>query len=75
MAIVNVHETTGSQRPSHLTESVWVKRLLISIALLFLTLILVLPLVTVFSQALKKGLDVYFAAITEPDALAGKSVV
>jgi sulfate transport system permease protein len=69
MAIVNV-AATGSQRPSHLTESVWVKRIFIGTALLFLTLILVLPLVTVFSEALKKGFDVYIAAITEPDALA-----
>ena len=29
-----------------------------------------MPLVTVFHEALKKGWDVYFAAITEPDALA-----
>lgn len=68
MAIV--HAATSGQRSAHLTESVWVKRLLIGIALLFLTLILVLPLITVFSEALKKGFDVYVAAISEPDALA-----
>ena len=68
MAIAQV--TTGGQRPAHLTEAAWVKWLLITIALLFLTLILILPLITVFSQALKKGLDVYFAAISEPDALS-----
>jgi len=67
MAIVNV-QGTGIQRPKHLNESQWVRGVLITIALLFLTLILVLPLITVFSEALKKGLDVYFAAITEPDA-------
>src|SRR5690554_3080963 len=68
MAIVQV--TSGAKRPAHLTESVWVKRLLIGIALIFLTLILVLPLITVFSEAFKKGFDVYVAAISEPDALA-----
>jgi sulfate transport system permease protein len=68
MAIVQA--STGGQRPAYLTESAWVKWLLIGIALLFLTLILVLPLITVFSEALKKGFDVYVAAISEHDALS-----
>lgn len=68
MAIVQA--STGGQRPAHLTEASWVKWLLITIALLFLTLILILPLITVFSEALKKGFDVYIAAISEPDALS-----
>src|SRR5690554_6251445 len=68
MAIVQA--STGGQRPAHLTESAWVKWLLIGIAFIFLTLILVLPLITVFSEALKKGFDVYIAAISEPDALS-----
>lgn len=44
--------------------------ILISIALLFIGVVLILPLVTVFEQAFRKGLDVYVAAITERDALA-----
>jgi sulfate transport system permease protein len=68
MAIVQA--STGGQRPPHLTESTWVKWILITISLLFLTLILILPLITVFSEALKKGFDVYIAAISEPDALS-----
>jgi sulfate transport system permease protein len=68
MAIVQA--STGGQRPAYLTESAWVKWLLIGIALLFLTFILVLPLITVFSEALKKGFDVYVAAISEHDALS-----
>jgi sulfate/thiosulfate transport system permease protein len=43
---------------------------LISIALAFLTLTLVLPLVLVFAQALVKGLPAYWEAITESDALS-----
>ena len=50
------------------TEAPWVRRLLIAIALLFLTLFLFVPLSTVFFEAFKKGWDVYLAAITEPDA-------
>ena len=41
---------------------------LITIALLFLTLFLFVPLVEVFYEALKKGWDVYWGAINEPDA-------
>ena len=51
-------------------ESRAVRWTLISIALAFLTITLLLPLVLVFSQALAKGLPAYWAAITEPDALS-----
>jgi sulfate/thiosulfate transport system permease protein len=43
---------------------------LITTGLLFLALFVVLPLVTVFAQALEKGLGAYWAAIREPDAVA-----
>jgi sulfate transport system permease protein len=51
-------------------ESASVKALLLGLALGFFTLFLVLPLVAVFAEALRKGWDVYLAALTEPDALA-----
>ena len=44
--------------------------LLISIALLFLGVFLLLPLALVFSEAFKKGWEVYVEAIREPDAAA-----
>lgn len=43
---------------------------MIGLALLFLTLFLFVPLISVFYEALKKGWDVYMAAITDPDAIA-----
>jgi sulfate/thiosulfate transport system permease protein len=52
------------------TEPRWVQRLLIGVALAFMTLFLLVPLATVFFEALRKGADVYLAAITEPDALS-----
>ncbi len=52
------------------TESAWIRRSLIGLALAFLTLFLFVPLISVFYEALKKGLDVYVAAITEPEAAA-----
>lgn len=60
----------ASKRPKHITESAGVKWLLISIALVFLGLAVVMPLVSVFIEAFKKGFDVYRAAITDPDALS-----
>ncbi len=50
------------------TEPLWLKLILTSIALTFLTLFLLLPLVMVFGEAFSKGWDVYIAAITEPAA-------
>ena len=52
------------------SEPAWVKWLLIGTALAFLTLFLFVPLVAVFAEAFKKGVQVYLAAITEPDAMA-----
>jgi sulfate transport system permease protein len=50
------------------TESAWIRRLLIGLALLFIALFLVLPLAAVFTEALSKGVDAFFAALKEPDA-------
>jgi sulfate transport system permease protein len=52
------------------SEPAWVRRLLIGVALSFLTLFLFVPLAFVFVQAFSKGLGVYLAAIVDDDALA-----
>lgn len=52
------------------TEPRVVRWVLIGIALLFLGLFLVLPLVAVFYQALAKGVGTYLDALTDPDALS-----
>ncbi|WP_051321393.1 sulfate ABC transporter permease subunit CysW [Chrysiogenes arsenatis] len=52
-----------------ITEPLWVKTLLITLALGFIALFLLMPLAAVFTQAFEMGLSVYLAAITEPDAL------
>ncbi|MNI07201.1 Sulfate transport system permease protein CysW [compost metagenome] len=57
-------------RAKHITESTLVKWILISVAVLFLGLLLVLPLVSIFIQAFRKGAEVYFASMVDPDALA-----
>jgi sulfate transport system permease protein len=47
-----------------------VRIVLIAIALGFIALFLVLPLLAVFVEAFRSGIPAYFAAINEPDALA-----
>ncbi|MEO7774084.1 MAG: sulfate ABC transporter permease subunit CysW [Steroidobacteraceae bacterium] len=55
---------------SALTESRWLRVLLTSFALIFLSLFLVLPLVVVFTEGLRKGVEAYLEAISTPDAIA-----
>ncbi len=49
-------------------ESPFVRRLLIGIALVFLVLFLVIPLVSVFAQAFAKGASFYLQSLTDPMA-------
>jgi len=63
--------TTAPRRVSDAThEPAWVRRLLIAVALAFLAVFLFVPLIAVFAEALKKGVDVYLAALVEPDAVS-----
>jgi len=56
----------SARRPTHAnTESRWVQRLLIALMLLFFALFLILPLATVFIEALAKGVKVYFQALND----------
>ena len=49
-------------------EAAWVRPVLITMALAYLALFLFVPLFAVFFEALRKGGQAYFAAITDPDA-------
>ncbi|MEN3952988.1 sulfate ABC transporter permease subunit CysW [Iodidimonas sp. SYSU 1G8] len=57
-------------RPNPVNESRGTRVLLIGIAVTFLLLFLILPLVLVFVEALRNGVDAYFDALVEPDALS-----
>jgi sulfate/thiosulfate transport system permease protein len=59
-----------SGNPHVLTEPRWVRVLLISLTVLFLSLFLVVPLAAVFTEALRKGWHVYLESIREPIALS-----
>jgi sulfate/thiosulfate transport system permease protein len=62
--------STAHAAPRATKDPVWVKWLLIGTALTFLAFFLVLPLVAVFAEALRRGAGAYLAALTEADALA-----
>ena len=48
----------------------WLAALLMLVALAYFAVLLLLPLFTVFFEALKRGFDTYFAGISSPDAIA-----
>jgi sulfate/thiosulfate transport system permease protein len=60
----------AASRRSAREEPVLVRYALIGVALAFLGLFLFVPLAAVFHEALKKGWQVYLAAIVHPDALS-----
>jgi sulfate/thiosulfate transport system permease protein len=56
-------------RPA-LRDPLWLRATLLTITVGFIGLFLVLPLVVVFSEALRNGVGAYFASFNDPDALA-----
>ena len=52
------------------TERPWTRGIVIILALAWLGLFLLLPLITVFAAATRQGLGAFVEAIVEPDALA-----
>ncbi|MBS1190684.1 MAG: sulfate transporter, inner rane subunit CysW [Rhodocyclaceae bacterium] len=58
------YETAATREP------LWIKVVLIGVALAFFAVFLLLPLASVFAEALKKGWGAYLAALTHEDAWA-----
>jgi sulfate/thiosulfate transport system permease protein len=76
MTVITTTHLPAQSRPIRLARSDaraeprLVRGLIIGFAVAFLSLFVVLPLVLVFSQALSKGVEFYFAALKDPEALA-----
>ena len=70
--IIDHSKITSTRKAKNATlKEPWIIRFtLTTISLLFLLIFLVLPLVTIFITAFKKGIDVYLASISEPNALS-----
>ena len=60
----------GAKQQQALQDPNWVRWSLIAIALGFITLFICLPLGLVIYQALSKGIEAYWAALTQADTLA-----
>ena len=69
-AVVPNQISPAPRKATNTLEPGWVRYALIAVALIFLTLFLFVPLVAVFTEALKKGWDVYKESVLDPDALA-----
>jgi sulfate/thiosulfate transport system permease protein len=54
---------------SPLAEPLWVKWLLISLAIVFMLAFIILPTLTIFLEALRKGIFEYFKTFSDPNAL------
>ncbi|MCE9521332.1 MAG: sulfate/thiosulfate ABC transporter permease CysW, partial [Alphaproteobacteria bacterium] len=54
--------------PTH--DSLGVRAVLIGLAIGYISLFLLTPLIAVFAEAMRKGLDGFVAAVTEKDALS-----
>lgn len=59
---------------SHLNEPIWLQHTLITIALLFLLIMLVIPLIAVFTEALKGGWQLYIESLNSEEARAAISL-
>lgn len=68
--VSRLKNTTTEAKKRATSEPLWVKLILITVALGFLALFLVVPLVAVFAQAFEKGFPVYLEALREPDAVS-----
>ncbi|TXF97629.1 sulfate ABC transporter permease subunit CysW [Massilia arenae] len=61
---------TNKRLDTSVLEPGWVRISLIAVALIFLTLFLFIPLAAVFTEALKKGWEVYVESVIDADALS-----
>ena len=70
MAAVKQRHQTRFERQVATRETNWIKWSIIGVSLAFFVLFLIMPLATVFFEALRRGVGVYWESIVEPDALA-----
>jgi sulfate transport system permease protein len=62
-----VTEATANLRRAT-EDPAWARRLIIGIAIGFLGVFLIVPLASVFTEALNKGVGLYYTAITNAEA-------
>src|SRR5467141_1876233 len=70
MQMSELQYSLRSARDDLRTEPRPIRIVIIAIAVIFLTVFVVLPLVVVFAQAFSKGIGAYFAALSDSEALS-----
>ena len=60
----------GDRRKPGTADPSWVRFALIATALAFVALFIFIPVIAVFTEALRDGVGAYFAAIVDPEARA-----
>ena len=68
--MTNVQPLSFSVRADTRSEPWLIRAGIIAVAVTFLSVFVVLPLVVVFTQAFSKGIGAYFSALTDPEALS-----
>jgi sulfate/thiosulfate transport system permease protein len=63
-------EPTAHEKRVGTRDPQWVKWTVLALSLSFFVLFIVMPLLSIFFEALRRGLGVYWESIIEPDALA-----
>lgn len=67
----NAHDLAYKLQSKDATrEANWVRYLLLTLSLICFLSLLILPLILVFVEAFRQGIQVYFQALIEPDTLA-----
>ncbi len=67
---VSAQPTSFSAPTDPRTESRPVRFVIIAVAMIFLTVFVVLPLIVIFAQAFSKGIGAYAIALSQPEALS-----
>ena len=61
-------DETSARMRGATSDPAWARALILTIAIVFLGVFLIIPLAAVFTEALRQGVWVYLAAITNPEA-------
>ena len=67
---VTVVSARARKKTTATGEPPFIRWLLTGLSISFMVLFLIIPLAAVFFEAFRKGVDVYFAALVEPDAVS-----
>ncbi len=63
-----LHDDARARMRLATTEPPWAQRVIVGVAMVFVAAFLIVPLIAVFTEALRQGIGVYLAAITSPEA-------